>query len=111
MGPSAKHVFGVQEWSYVVPEKNLFLFFKNSLDTLFFFLYLEIFVWEQLKKAPCTKKINFFCLCGGGLPLILLHRIFGLSAYRYHNGLHLICLIFKTHYTITHGTWVQSETN
>ena len=25
----------------------------NSSDTLFFILYLEIFGWEQLKKAPC----------------------------------------------------------
>ena len=30
MGPSVKHVLGVQEWSYVVPEKTFFFFQKQS---------------------------------------------------------------------------------
>ena len=30
MGPSVKHVLGVLEWAYVVPEKNLF--FKKKKE-------------------------------------------------------------------------------
>ena len=31
MGPSVKHVLGVQEWSYVVPPQKPFLSFKNRV--------------------------------------------------------------------------------
>ena len=35
MGPSVKHVLGVQEWSYVVPEKP---FFKNRVKPSLIFV-------------------------------------------------------------------------
>ena len=32
----------------------------NSSDTLFFFLYLEIFGWEQLKKSTLYSGMELF---------------------------------------------------
>ena len=48
MGPSVKHVLGVLEWSYVIPEKNIIFGSKMPLGLCFTIAALStcIFVVE-----------------------------------------------------------------
>ena len=74
MGPSVKHVLGVLEWSYVVPEKNLFskiefgsgwppLFWQNT--TLFTWFFSETFPKINTKHIIYVSSIlHFACLFG-----------------------------------------------
>ena len=71
----------------------------NSSDTLFFFLYLEIFGWEQLKKAPCKWSKSWWKRpkkVGQGLQSPLLSN--ARKKVFLWGGVSLYCNIWNTTY-------------